>query len=163
MQVSLRAEAIFARGYAPSRPITGGWRLVARSSLSDSQYRRLYEFRGRLQRFLRGSDERIRAAGLTPSQYVLLLGVRASRSRRGPTIGEMAEFMVLRHHSVVELVDRVEAAGLIRRRADPDDGRVVRLSLTPVGRQRLDRVASANFQELSQLELITTALESREG
>jgi DNA-binding MarR family transcriptional regulator len=127
--------------------------------MTDADYHKLYEFRARLRRFLRSSDERIRRAGLTPSHYLLLLGIRADPSRLGPTIGDMAEFLVLKHHTVVELVDRAEGAGLIKRAVDPDDGRVVRLALTASGRQRLERVASVNFQELSRLELLSTALE----
>jgi DNA-binding MarR family transcriptional regulator len=128
--------------------------------MTDADYEQLYQFRARLRRFLRWSEERIRAAGLTPSQYLLLLGIRADATGKGPTIGDMAEFLQLRHHTVVELVDRAEGAGLIRRVSDPDDGRVVRLSLTSPGKQSLERLASMNFQELSRLELITRALDT---
>jgi DNA-binding MarR family transcriptional regulator len=128
--------------------------------LSDADYRRLYEFRARLVRFTRASDQRVRDAGLTPTHYLLLLGIRASASSRGPTIGDMAEFLILKHHSVVELVDRAEAAGLIKRSPDPDDGRVVRLGLTASGKQRLERVAAVNYRELEQLELISDALDA---
>ena len=128
------------------------------SGLGDAEYQTLSEFRRRLIRFLRASDGRIRRAGLTPSQYLLLLGIRASDSDRGPTIGDMAECLLLRHHSVVELVDRASAAGLLRRSPDPDDGRVVRLSLTENGRARLERVASENYQELGTLQLLHEGL-----
>jgi DNA-binding MarR family transcriptional regulator len=128
--------------------------------MTDADYRKLYHFRARLRRFLRSSDERVRKAGLTPSHYLLLLGIRSAPSSRGPTIGDMAEFLVLKHHTVVELVDRAETAGLLRRSHDPDDGRVVRLSLTSSGRQRLERVAAVNYLELAQLELISDALDT---
>ena len=88
--------------------------------MNDADYRRLFEFRARLLRFLRASDQRIRDAGLTPTHYLLLLGIRAAASSRGPTIGDMADFLILKHHSVVELVDRAETAGLIKRSPDPD-------------------------------------------
>ena len=133
---------------------------MAKPSLTDQEYALLAQFRSRLRRFLHWSEQRIRAAGLTPSQYLLLLGIRADRSGRGPTIGEMAEFLQLRHHTVVELVDRAEAAGLMRRNPDADDGRVVRLALTGSGRQRLERLAAMNLQELSRLDLITRALDT---
>jgi len=132
---------------------------VARSDLSDAEYRKLFDFRARLIRFLRASDGRIREAGLTPSQYLLLLGVRAAPSKLGPTIGEIAAYLILKHHSVVELVDRAAAGGLVKRTPDPDDGRVVRLSLTAVGRNRLDRVASVNFRELGRLRLLGEGLD----
>jgi DNA-binding MarR family transcriptional regulator len=128
--------------------------------LSDADYQKLYSFRARLRRFLHESDERIRGAGLTPLQYVLLLGIRAAESPRGPTIGDIAEFLVLKHHSVVELIDRSQDAGLLRRQPDRDDGRVVRLTLMPLGSERLERVAAGNLQELARLELISSALDS---
>src|SRR5438105_13338111 len=87
--------------------------------LNDADYHWLSEFRARLLRFLRASDQRIRDAGLTPTHYLLLLGIRATASSRGPTIGDMADFLILKHHSVVELVDRAEAAGLLKRSPDP--------------------------------------------
>jgi DNA-binding MarR family transcriptional regulator len=129
--------------------------------LGDPEYARLYQFRARLLRFQRASDARIQRAGLTPSQYLLLLAVRASESESelGPTIGEVAEFLILKHHSVVELVDRASAGGLIRRCADPDDGRMVRLRLTVAGRDRLERIARENFRELGRLRLLDQGLE----
>jgi DNA-binding MarR family transcriptional regulator len=127
--------------------------------MDDEEYRQLFDFRGRLLRFQRASDARIRRAGLTPSQYLLLLAARASDSELGPTIGDVAEFLILKHHSVVELVDRASAAGLIRRSADPDDRRVVRLRLTSAGRDRLERVASENFRELGRLRLLNEGLD----
>ena len=133
---------------------------MTKPSMGDVEYAQLYEFRARLRRFLRWSEERIRAAGLTPSQYLLLLGIRADASGKGPTIGDMAEFLQLKHHTVVELVDRAEAAGLMRRTPDADDGRVVRLALTSPGAQRLERLASMNFQDLSRLELITRTMDT---
>ena len=131
--------------------------------LNDADYRKLFEFRARLLRFLRAADQRNRYVGLTPTHYLLLLGIRAAASSRGPTIGDMADFLILKHHSVVELVDRAEAAGLIKRSPDPDDGRVVRLALTAVGRQQLDRVAAANYQDLSRLQLLSDALDANVG
>src|SRR5438093_7516908 len=87
-----------------SSPGRGG--PVSQRSLTDAEYRQLYDFRARLLRFLRASEGRIRDAGITPTQYLLLLAVRASDSKLGPAIGDVAEFLVLKHHSVVELVDR---------------------------------------------------------
>jgi DNA-binding MarR family transcriptional regulator len=132
---------------------------VAKHQLTDAEYEQLFDFRSRLLRFLRAADGRIREAGLTPSQYLLLLGIRASPSELGPAIGDMADFLILKHHSVVELVDRAAAGGLIKRRHDPVDGRVVRLSLTAAGRERLERVASGNFRELGRLRLLTEGLD----
>jgi DNA-binding MarR family transcriptional regulator len=117
--------------------------------LTDFDYRRLLELRDGLRRFLRWSEDSARGAGLTPAQHQLLLAVRGSASP--PTIGEVADHLLLRHHSAVVLVDRAERAGLVRRRPDPDDHRVVRLELTARGGRQLAAVAALHREELRRL------------
>ena len=117
--------------------------------LKDGDYRRLLELRDGLRRFLRWSEDSARAAGLTPAQHQLLLAVRGSGSP--PTIGEVADHLLLRHHSVVELVDRAEQGGLVRRRPDSDDHRVVRVELTAQGARHLAKVAVLHRDELRRL------------
>src|SRR5439155_13344406 len=68
-------------------------RALMSKQMNDADYRKLFEFRARLLRFLRAADQRIRDAGLTPTHYLLLLGTRAAASSRGPTIGDMADFL----------------------------------------------------------------------
>jgi DNA-binding MarR family transcriptional regulator len=119
--------------------------------LSDAQYQELLAVRTALRRFLRWSEEQARAEGLTPAQHQLLLAVRGHDDRRGPTIGEVAEALLVRHHSAVELVDRAAAAGLVRRVADRDDDRVVRLRLTESGARRLRRLSALHLRELRRL------------
>src|ERR687887_1391800 len=96
---------------------------------SDEDYRRLLELRTGLRRFLRWSEQQAESAGVTPAQHQLLLAIRGHPDPRGPTIGDVAGYLLLRHHSVVGLVNRAESAGLIRRGADPDNRSVVRLAL----------------------------------
>src|SRR5688572_20240479 len=98
--------------------------------LGDADYERLLEFRTGLRRFERWSQERAGEAGLTPAQHQLILAVRGHPGSRGPTIGDVADYLQLHHHSVVGLVDRATAAGLVQREHDPHDARVVRLALT---------------------------------
>jgi DNA-binding MarR family transcriptional regulator len=117
--------------------------------LDDAEYRRLLGFRDGLRRFLRWSEEQARAAGLTPAQHQLLLAVRGHEGR--PTIGDLADHLLLRHHSVVELVDRAERAGLVRRRPDRDDHRIVHVGLTAVGSRRLAALSAAHLEELQRL------------
>ncbi|HSO95847.1 MAG TPA: MarR family winged helix-turn-helix transcriptional regulator [Acidimicrobiia bacterium] len=119
--------------------------------LSTAEYEELLRFRTGLRRFLRWSESEAAAAGLTPAQHQLLLAVRGHVGQTGPTIGDVADSLLLRHHSVVGLVDRAEAAGLVRRRVDPDDARVVRLALTPTGSRRLARLTDAHLDELAVL------------
>jgi DNA-binding MarR family transcriptional regulator len=117
----------------------------------DADYRRLLDFRTGLRRFLHWSEEAAEAAGMTPSQHQLLLAIRGHDDPRGPTIGEASDYLVSRHHSVVELVDRAVAAGLVRRLADDADHRVVRLALTRAGAERLDKLGALTLEELSRI------------
>jgi DNA-binding MarR family transcriptional regulator len=120
-------------------------------SPSDEDYRRLLEFRTGLRRFLRWSEERARAADLTPAQHQLLLAIRGHPDVRGPTVGDVAGYLLLRHHSVVGLVDRAEAAGLVTRRPDPANLSAVRLQLTATGSDRLDALSEQHLEELEHL------------
>jgi DNA-binding MarR family transcriptional regulator len=114
-------------------------------------YRRLLALRVDLRRFLQWSEEQARAAGLTPSQHQLLLAVRGHHDRRGPTISEVADYLLLRHHSTVELAQRAEALGLLKRRPDTIDRRVVRLTLTSKGTDTLRKLSVRHLEELTRL------------
>jgi DNA-binding MarR family transcriptional regulator len=116
--------------------------------LADRDYRTLAQFRHALRVFLRFSEEAARAEGLTPSQHQLLLAIRGFPSKEPPTIGEVAEFLQVQHHSVVELVDRAVAAHLVRRSTDAQDRRRQRLSLTATGSKTLERLSAAHRSEL---------------
>jgi DNA-binding MarR family transcriptional regulator len=122
---------------------------LARPATSD--YRRLLEFRTGLRRFLRWSEEQAARAGLTPAQHQLLLAIRGHDDERGPTISDLAEYLLLKHHSAVELVDRAAAGGTIERVGDLEDHRVVRLRLTPRGAAKLEKLAAATLAELARL------------
>lgn len=122
-----------------------------RRSLTDRDYQHLLEFRTGLRRFLRWSEEQARTAGLTPAQHQLLLAVRGHPGPDAATINDVAEALLLRHHSATELVDRTVAGGWLRRVRDPDDHRVVRLELTVGGRRTLARLSALHLEELAQL------------
>jgi DNA-binding MarR family transcriptional regulator len=125
---------------------------IAHSSrIADADYERLLEFRTGLRRFLRWSEEQAQAAGVSPAQHQLLLAIRGHPDARGPTIGDVAEYLLLRHHSAVELIDRAVTAGLVRRRQDRDDHRVVRLQLTARGAEKLRRLTAVTLEELARL------------
>ncbi|HXF72368.1 MAG TPA: MarR family transcriptional regulator [Actinomycetota bacterium] len=119
--------------------------------LTDDDFRRLLRLRTGLRRFLRWSEDEARRHGLTPMQHQLLLAIRGSPEPRGPTIGDVADLLLVRHHSAVGLVDRAQEAGLVRRRPDPEDHRVVRLELTALGRRRLEALAAAHLEEIRRL------------
>jgi uncharacterized protein YeaO (DUF488 family)/DNA-binding MarR family transcriptional regulator len=121
--------------------------------LSHQDYARLLALRNGLRRFIRWSEQQAQTAGLTPNQHQLLLALRGHDDPRGPTIGEIADYLLLRHHSTVALVDRADAAGLVTRYRDPDDRRVVRLRLTEEGAERLEALSTLHLEELNRLSL----------
>jgi DNA-binding MarR family transcriptional regulator len=121
--------------------------------LSSAEYRELLEFRTAIRRFLRWSEEQATALGITPAQHQLLLAIRGHQGRGGggPTIGDVAESLLLRHNSAVGLVDRAVTAKLIERRSDPEDQRLVRLRLTALGARRLRQLAGLHLAELRRM------------
>jgi DNA-binding MarR family transcriptional regulator len=135
--------------------------------LTQQDYERLLAFRTGLRRFLAWSGQQAEAAGITPAQHQLLLAIRGHPDPRGPTIGDIAGHLLVRHHSAVELIDRAVAAGLVKRRQDSDDSRAVRVSLTSLGGKRLERLTSSHLEELnrlnSELHTLWVGLEEQTG
>lgn len=127
-------------------------------ALSQEDFTRLLELRTGLRRFLRWSEDQARAAGLTPAKHQLLLAVRGHPDPAGPSVGEIADYLVLRHHSAVGLIDRAVADGLVKRNADPHNKSVVRITLTPAGMDKLDRLSEAHLDELAHLAPTMRAL-----
>lgn len=126
--------------------------------LPDGAYRQLAELRHGLRGFLHWSEHQARAAGLTPAQHQLLLAVRAATTPGGPTVGEMADALLIRPHSAVELVDRAERAGLIVRTRDRHQQSLVRLTLTERGARTLRALSETHQRELAQLAPTMAAL-----
>ena len=124
---------------------------MSSESVSVAQYRRLLEFRTGLRRFLKWSADRAREAGLTPAQHQLLLAIKGHDPDVDPTVADVAEYLQLRHHSTVELIDRAQSAGLVGRVTDPGDARVVRLRLTPKGERKLASLSALHLEELDRL------------
>jgi DNA-binding MarR family transcriptional regulator len=121
------------------------------ADLTNAEYQRLLAFRTGLRRFLHWSEQQAKVAGLTAAQHQLLLAVRGADDPRGPTVGDVAESLLLRHHSAVGLVDRAEKSGLVTRHVDERDQRVVRLHLTPLGARRLRQLSEIHLEELARL------------
>ncbi len=120
-------------------------------TLPNSIYARLLALRTGLRHFERWSEQQARAAGLTPAQHQLMLAIRGHSDPRGPTIGEVADYLLLQHHSTVGLIDRAVAAGLVTRTRTEDDHRVVRLHLTDDGAERLEMLSALHLEELLRL------------
>jgi DNA-binding MarR family transcriptional regulator len=126
--------------------------------LEQEDYTHLLELRTGLRRFLRWSEAQAKAAGLTPAKHQLLLAVRGHPDPAGPTVGEIADYLVLRHHSAVGLIDRAVAEGLVRRNPDPRSKSVVRITLTPAGTDKLELLSEAHLEELAHLAPTMQAL-----
>ena len=129
----------------------GTTRSVEPGDLTDADYVRLLRLRDGLRRFQRWSEQQAIEAGVTPAHHQLLLVVRALGENQGPTIGDVADHLLLRHHSAVELVDRAVTAGLVKRRPDPQDLRTVRLELTALGARRLAELSALHLEELRRM------------
>ncbi len=121
---------------------------VSTGTITAAEFRALAEFRYRIRIFLNGSEEAARKEGLEPQQYVLMLALRGLPVDREPSIRVLAERMQLRHHSVVELVDRLERRQLLRRERSRTDRRQVFLHLTPRGEKILTRLAKQRISDL---------------
>lgn len=118
---------------------------------TDEDYRRLLHLRDGLRRFLKWSGGQARQAGLTPGQHQLLLVIRGHDDPAGPTVGDIAGHLLVRHHSAVELVDRCVAGGLVERTPDAVDQRVVRVRLTEAGEGSLESLSELHLGELRRL------------
>ena len=118
------------------------------TDITTSEYRALAELRYRIRHFLREGDAAAQAAGLEPQQYLLLLTIRGLPEGRDATIQTLAERMALRHHSAVELLDRLELHGYVRRTRGREDRRRVLVSLLPRGERLLEQVARQRIGEL---------------
>ncbi|MGE0872446.1 MAG: MarR family winged helix-turn-helix transcriptional regulator [Kofleriaceae bacterium] len=119
--------------------------------ITDHEYRLLAGFRHHLRSFTAFSEGAARAVGLEPRQHQLLLALRGLPENTEPSVQTLADQMVLRHHTVVELLDRLEAGGLIRRERAADDRRRSHIKLTARGAALLRKLSDAHFDELRSL------------
>ena len=113
----------------------------------------LAEFRYQIRRFLKMSEDVVGNEGLEAQQYQFMLALKAQTIRRGTvSIGDLAERLLLKHHSVVGLVDRLESKDMVRRHLGDDaDQRRVLVQLTPSGEQTLSELAALHQVELRHL------------
>jgi DNA-binding MarR family transcriptional regulator len=116
--------------------------------ITPAEYRALAELRYRIRHFLREGDAQARAVGLEPQQYLMLLAIRGLPEGSQATIQTLAERLALKHHSAVELVDRLETRGYVRRTRSRDDRRRVFVTLLPRGERLLEQVARNRISEL---------------
>jgi DNA-binding MarR family transcriptional regulator len=122
--------------------------LKVSAAITTEEFRALSELRYRIRHFLSEGDAAAHEAGLEPQQYLLLLMIRGLPEGQEATIRTLAERLALKHHSVVELIDRLEAHGYVRRTRGHDDRRRVLVSLLPRGQRMLEDVARQRINEL---------------
>jgi DNA-binding MarR family transcriptional regulator len=131
--------------------------------VTDADYEALAAFRRGLRGFLAFSEAQARTAGLTPQQHQALLAIRG-RPSRTLTVGELADDLILKPHSALELADRLVGAGLVNRNADPSDRRRVALTLTPRAEELLAALSAAHLAELErQRELLGKLMDRLDG
>jgi len=116
--------------------------------LTAADYRSLGDFRYQIRRFLHFSEEAAKAEGLEPQQHQMLLAIRALDEPGGPTVGSLAEHLIIRHHSAVGLIDRLVERGLVERVRGQEDRRQVRVRLTSEGEGKLRRLSTIHREEL---------------
>ncbi|HTT32839.1 MAG TPA: MarR family transcriptional regulator [Methylomirabilota bacterium] len=134
--------------------------------ITTAEYQALAELRYRIRKFVREGDGVATASGLEPQQYLLLLMIRGIPEGQEATVRTLAERLALKHHSVVELIDRLEAHGYVRRNRSREDRRSVLVSLLPRGEKMLEQVAQHRISELrstgaSLVDAISALLEPR--
>ena len=126
----------------PVRPRTGS------TPVQAVDYEALARFRYQLRRFLSFSEAAANEAGLTPQQHQALLAIKGFSSPDPISVGELAQFLFIRHHTAVELMDRMTKLGLLKRVVDDADSRRVLLKLTAEGELRLQTLSKIHFEEL---------------
>lgn len=129
---------------------------VSRPTRRDFEH--LLAFRVSLRRFQHWSERQARTEGLTHTQHQLLVAIKGHPGSLPPAVVELADYLLLRHHSVVELVNRAETAGLVLRRSDPADARVVRVALTGKGDRLVTQLTKAHLAELYKLATVLDEL-----
>jgi len=135
----------------------------ASGPMSKHDFEALARFRFAVRSYLRFSDDTVREHGLTPQHYQLLLAIKGFPGREWATVGELAEQLQLRHHSTVELVDRAQDNGWVRRAADPADGRAVRVVLTDPGQRMLALLSPLHRDQMRRMAEALTPPEWEPG
>lgn len=121
-----------------------------------ADYEALARFRYGLRLYFRFSERNVRLIGLTPQQYQLMLAIKGFPGREWGTVTELAERLQSSHNSVVGLIDRTEANGMVERRPHATDRRAVAVYLTPKGEETLAKLVGTHRQELERLANMIT-------
>jgi DNA-binding MarR family transcriptional regulator len=129
--------------------------------VTTKDYEALAAFRRELRRFLAFSEEAARAAGLTAQQHQAILAIKGHAGAGAMTVGELADHLMIRHHSAVELVDRLVKAELVVRTDATEDRRRVELVLTTKAGGILAELSAIHLEELKQSRVLLVQLLER--
>jgi DNA-binding MarR family transcriptional regulator len=132
-----------------------------RGKPQTADYRVLANFRYALRQFLEFSGSAAKSVGLTPQQHQAMLAIIGAPDGKAMTVGYLAERLLLKHHSTVELVDRLVEIDLLTRQPDAADRRKVLLSLTPKAKRLLTKLSAAHIEELRRIRPVFADLLDR--
>ena len=121
---------------------------IVNRDIPEAGYHQLAEFRRCIRKFLHFSEEAARAKGIEPHQHQLLLAIKGLPRGTRPTITALSQQLYLRHHSMVELIDRLEERGAVKRRHCTEDRREVLVELTQRGEDLLGQLSVLHWEEL---------------
>ncbi|MDR3456610.1 MAG: MarR family transcriptional regulator [Verrucomicrobiae bacterium] len=119
--------------------------------ISKAEYETLAAFRHALRKFLHFSETAAQTAGITPQQHQALLAIKGFPGREQVTVGELAERLQLRHHSVVGLIDRLVLEKLVARTPSDEDRRRVLVHLTRRGEKTLEKLSALHREQLRRV------------
>jgi len=126
--------------------------------LTHDDYQALGAFRDALRRFMRFSEAAAETLGLTPQQHQAMLVIRTHQGVEPISVGQLAERLLIKNHSAVGLVARLQERGLVARETSPDDRRRVLLKLTPKAEEQLETISRNNLRELKSSAEVFNAL-----
>jgi DNA-binding MarR family transcriptional regulator len=124
---------------------------AARGRDGSVDYATLARFRFELRQFQAFSEAAANRSGLTAQQHQALLAIRGFSNQEPASIGDLAGYLLIRHHTAVELVGRMVKLKIVRRSLDPRDRRRVLIQLTREGERRLGRLSRVHLQELRNM------------
>jgi DNA-binding MarR family transcriptional regulator len=127
----------------------------------DVDYQALAGFRYELRKFLAFSEAAAHGQKLTPQQHQALLTIKGFSQDKPVSVGDLATLLLIRHHTAVELIDRMTKLNLVARIADPDDGRRILIRLTAEGERRLSKLSKIHFDELAAVSDVLTRMLKR--
>jgi DNA-binding MarR family transcriptional regulator len=140
------------------RPARADHKAGAAGSDRSVDYETLARFRYELRKFQAFSQQAAKRAGLTAQQHQALLAVRGFSGSGPVLVGDLARYLLIRHHTAVELVNRMTRLKVLSRGVDGADGRRVVLKLTKEGERRLQKLSKIHLEELRAIEPTLTTL-----